>query len=164
MQQQPDHHGLHLPLPVDSDIDWEPAAGPSRPHLAPSVVGAVFVGGCAGGLARYGLTSLLPATSAQWPWGVFLANVGGAFVLGLLLVLLLEVWPGTTLVRPLLGTGFCGGFTTMSSLVVSADRFAADGHGSLAVGYVVTTVVAGLAAAGAGLLLGRAFAVRRGEG
>jgi len=162
--QQPDPSGLHLPLPVDSDIDWEPAAGPSHPHLAAPVIAAVFVGGCAGGLARYGLTSVLPATSGEWPWGVFVANVGGAFLLGLLLVLLLEVWPGTTLVRPLLGTGFCGGFTTMSSLVVTTDRFAADGHGALAVGYVMTTVVLGLVAVGAGLLLGRAVALRGGRG
>jgi CrcB protein len=161
--QPPDPPGLNLPLPVDSDIDWEPA-GPARPHLAVPVIAAVFVGGFAGGLARYGLTSLLPASAGQWPWGVFLANVGGAFLLGLLLVLLLEVWPGTTLVRPLLGTGFCGGFTTMSSLVVTTDRFAADGHGALAVSYVVTTVVAGLAAVGAGLLLGRAVAIRAGQG
>ena len=162
--QQPDSRGLHLPLPVDSDIDWEPAPGPARPHLAGPVIASVFVGGCAGGLARYGLTSLLPATSGGWPWGVFVANVGGAFLLGLLLVLLLEVWPGTTLVRPLLGTGFCGGFTTMSSVVVTTDRLAVDGHAALAAGYVVTTVVLGLAAVGAGLLLGRAVAVRAGQG
>jgi len=156
----PDHPGLHLPLPVDSDVDWEPAVGPPRPHLAPAVIAAVFAGGCAGGLARYALTVAFPASSTQWPWAVFAANVAGAFVLGLLLVLLLEVWPGATLVRPLLGTGFCGGFTTMSSVVVTTDRLAADGRGALAFGYVAATAVAGLAAAGGGLLLGRVLAVR----
>lgn len=169
MVQPPDHHhapqhaishGLHLPLPVDSDVDWEPVALPPRPHLAPVVIAAVFLGGCAGGLGRYALTVAFPASSTQWPWAVFAANVGGAFVLGLLLVLLLEVWTGTTLVRPLLGTGFCGGFTTMSSVVVTTDRLAAHGHGALAFAYVAATSVAGLAAAGAGLLVGRAVAIR----
>lgn len=154
------HHGLHLPLPVDSDVDWEPPSGPPRPHLAPPVIAAVFAGGCTGGLARYALTLALPASSYAWPWAVLLANVGGAFVLGLLLVLLLEVWPGTTLVRPFLGTGFCGGFTTMSSVVVTTDRLAAHDRPGMALAYVATTVVAGLAAAGLGLLLGRAVAIR----
>jgi CrcB protein len=166
--QPPDHpahqhghaDGLHLPLPVDSDVDWEPVVGPPQPHLAPPVVAAVFVGGCAGGLARYGLTLALPASSTEWPWAVLIANVAGSFLLGLLLVLLLERWPSSTLVRPLLGTGFCGGFTTMSSVVVATDRLLADGHGVLALAYVATTAVTGLAAAGAGLLVGRTFVGR----
>ena len=158
--QPPDHSGLHLPLPVDSDVDWEPPSGPPRPHLAPQVIAAVFTGGCAGGLARYALTEAFPASALQWPWAVLAANAGGAFVLGLLLVLLLEVWPGTTLVRPLLGTGFCGGFTTMSSVVVTTDRLAAHDRLPLALAYVSGSVLAGLVAAGLGLLLGRAFAIR----
>ena len=160
MHQQ-DPAGLHLPLPVDSDADWQPVSGDrGRPHLAPAVVGAVFVGGCAGGLARYGLTIALPAGTSEWPWAILLANVAGAFLLGLLLVLVLEVWTHTTLLRPLLGTGFCGGFTTMSSVVVTTDRWLADGSVARALGYVTVTVLAGLAAAFAGLLTGRAVAVR----
>ena len=166
--QPPDRHshqdGGRPPLPVDSDVDWEPAGPPSsarppRPHLAPPAVAAVFVGGCLGGLSRYGLTVAFPASSTEWPWAVLVVNVVGSFLLGLLLVLLLERWPSTTLVRPLLGTGFCGGFTTMSSVVVTADRLVAGGQGPMAFAYVATTAVAGLAAAGAGLLVGRAVAV-----
>jgi CrcB protein len=158
---QQDPAGLHLPLPVDSDLDWEPVDGTrARPHLAPAVIGSVFVGGCAGGLARYGLTLALPAGSSAWPWATLLANIGGAFLLGLLLVLVLEVWTDRTLLRPLLGTGFCGGFTTMSSLVVTTDRWLTDGSAAKALGYVVVTVLAGLVAVFAGLLAGRAVAVR----
>ena len=160
MHQQ-DPAGLHLPLPVDSDVDWEPGDGAkTRPHLAPAVIGSVFVGGCAGGLARYALMTALPAGSSDWPWAVFLANVVGAFLLGLLLVLVLEVWTGTTLLRPLLGTGFCGGFTTMSSVVVTTDRWLTDGSAARALAYVSVTVMVGLVAVFAGLSLGRAVAVR----
>jgi CrcB protein len=158
---QQDPAGLHLPLPVDSDVDWEPGTGAAaRPHLAPAILGAVFVGGCAGGLARYGLMEALPAGATDWPWAVLLANTGGAFLLGVLLVLVLEVWTRTTLLRPLLGTGFCGGFTTMSSVVVTTDRWLADGSAARALGYVAVTVVAGLLAAFTGLLAGRAVVVR----
>lgn len=160
MHQQ-DPPGLHLPLPVDSDVDWEPVAGTqARPHLAPAVIGSVFVGGCAGGSARYGLTVALPAGTSDWPWATLFANIGGAFLLGLLLVLVLEVWTDRTLLRPLLGTGFCGGFTTMSSVVVTTDRWLADGSGVRAFGYLAVSVLAGLAAVFAGLLVGRAVAVR----
>jgi CrcB protein len=121
----------------------------------------VFAGGCAGGLARYGLMEALPAATTDWPWAVLLANTAGAFVLGLLLVLVLEVWSGSTLLRPFLGTGFCGGFTTMSAVVVTTDRWLADGDAARAVGYLTATVVAGLLAAFGGLLVARGIVVRR---
>ena len=164
--QPPHRPGLHLPLPVDSDVDWEPAPGTLarvRPHLAPAVIGAVFAGGCAGGLARYGLTLALPAAASAWPWAILAANTAGAFLLGLLLVLVLEVWTGTTLLRPFLGTGFCGGFTTMSTVVVTTDRWIGDGAPARALAYVAVTVVAGIAAAGFGLVVGRSVAVRVGQ-
>jgi CrcB protein len=158
---QQDPPGLHLPLPVDSDVDWEPVPGARVPHLAPRVVAAVFAGGCAGGLARHGLMEALPAGATDWPWAVLVANIAGAFLLGLLLVLVLEVWQGTALLRPFLGTGFCGGFTTMSAVAVTTDRWLADGDAARAVGYDAATVVAGLLAAFGGLLVARGIVVRR---
>jgi CrcB protein len=63
--------------------------------------------------------------------------------------------------RPLLGTGFCGAFTTFSSIVVTSDQLFADRHPGMATAYLVASIVAGLAAASAGLATVRALAENR---
>jgi CrcB protein len=92
-----------------------------------------------------------------WPWGTFVANIVGAFVLGLLLEALGRRGAdegGRQRVRLLLGTGFCGAFTTYSALAVETDLLV-RAHGSgLALGYLAATVVAGLLATVLGVLAG----------
>lgn len=127
-----------------------------RPHL----LAAIFVGGCAGGLARYGLTLALPP-SGGWPWGILVANTAGAFLLAALLVLLLELWTAPPWVRPALGTGLLGAFTTMSSVVVTVDVLVVDARLATAAGFLTASMVTGLVAAGLGLALGRAVVVFR---
>lgn len=78
-------------------------------------------------------------------------------MLGLLLVVVLEVLPPTTYVRPLLGTGFCGALTTFSSVVVGADQLIARGSGLTAASYLLGSVLAGLGAAWLGIVLGRSI-------
>jgi fluoride exporter len=56
------------------------------------------------------------------------------------------------------GTGFCGAFTTFSSVVVTADQLFMHRHPGTAIGYVIATIAGGLAAAWAGLVVGRAVA------
>ena len=125
------------------------------------MLAAVFLGGCAGGLARHEVVQAWPAPTAAFPWATFVINCSGAFALALLLVLLLELRPGTTYLRPLLGTGFCGAWTTFSSIVASADQLIAHQHVATGVTYVLASAAGGLAAAALGLLLGRAVAARR---
>lgn len=133
-----------------------PDGRPRRPRLRPDVVVAVFAGGCLGGWARYGITSNWPAR-AGFPWATFAVNVTGAFVLTVVIVAAANVVPSRYL-RPLVGTGFCGAFTTFSSVVVSADQLFMHRHAGTAVSYVIASIVAGLAAAWLGLVLGRAAA------
>lgn len=142
-------------LPVDPDVDVDARTG-RIPPIAPRVVLAVFVGGVFGGLARYAIGRAAPPPAGGFPWDIFAINLGGAFALAVLLVLVIEILPPTTYVRPSLGTGFLGAFTTFSSLAVAADHLAAHGHPATAAGYVVASVVGGLAAAWLGLALGRA--------
>ncbi|HEU5033127.1 MAG TPA: CrcB family protein [Mycobacteriales bacterium] len=123
-----------------------------------AVVGA---GGLAGGLARYGVGLAWSTTPGAFPWATFLVNTTGTFVLALLLVLVLEVLPPTPYLRAAVGTGFCGAFTTFSSVVTETDRLAAHGHVGLAAGYVMASLGAGLVAAMIGLGAGRAFAEAR---
>jgi CrcB protein len=125
----------------------------------PSLLLAVFAGGCAGGLARYLLTRALPG--GPFPWATLGINLSGAFLLALLLVLVLEVLAPSTYVRPLLGTGFCGAWTTFSGIVVPADELLRDGRAATAVAYLAASSVGGLAAGFVGLALGRRVARRR---
>ena len=125
------------------------------------VVAAVFVGGLAGGLARYLIGKQWPAASGGFPWPTFWINVSGGFALALLLVLVLEVFPPTRYVRPALGTGFLGAYTTFSTFVTSADQLAAHQHAGLAVVYLLASTAAGLALSLAGLVTGRWIAAAR---
>jgi CrcB protein len=132
-----------------------------RPATRLPVLLAVAAGGVLGGCARHGVERLLPADAAGFPWPTFLVNVVGSFCLALLLVLLLEVWPPTRYVRPFVGVGLLGSFTTFSTWVVEFDRMLAHGASSVATVYLTGSVLAGLAATGVGLVIGRGVAVRR---
>ena len=56
--------------------------------------------------------------------------------------------------RPLVGVGFCGALTTFSTLQLEIFRMLRADHWLLAAGYVVVSVLAGLAVAFAGVALG----------
>ena len=104
------------------------------PFATPSwVLPSVFVGGCAGGAARHALGGSNGTTLG--------INLAGALLLGLLVVAAPHHW------RPLLGTGFCGGFTTFGSVVVAT----AD-HGEA--GYLAGSLLGGVVAAARGVALG----------
>jgi CrcB protein len=162
-------------LPLDPDLDTAEdhrAAGasaspcaprrPSRwPPIRPAIVAAVAAGGFLGGLVRYLVGLALPAAAGTFPWDIFLVNTAGAFILALLLILVLEVLPPTTYLRPVLGTGFCGALTTFSSVATGVDQLVAHGHPATAAAYVLTSLLAGLAAASSGIVLGRAIAAGR---
>jgi CrcB protein len=158
------------PLPVDSDLAPEggiddeaghvSSARRRRPDVDPLVVLAIFVGGFFGGAARYLIGDHWSTSAGGFPWPTFVINVSGAFVLALLLVLVIEVFPPTRYLRPALGTGFLGAYTTFSSLVVATDQLAAHHHLATAALYSVGSTAAGLVLAVAGLALGRWIARR----
>jgi CrcB protein len=112
--------------------------GPDRRELA-----AVFAGGVVGAVLRAELAQALPHAAGGWPWATFATNVSGTFVLGLLVTRLQERLPPSAYLRPLLGTGFCGAFTTFSTFQVEAVVLADGGHGALAAGYAAASLAAG---------------------
>ena len=121
---------------------------------------AIFAGGCLGGLARYATIRAWPVRPGTFPWPTLAVNLTGAVLLAVLLVFAGQVWQ-SRYVRPLLGTGFCGAFTTFSSVVVDSDRLFAAGTPGLALGYLVASFAGGLVVALAGVAAARAVLDRR---
>ena len=136
-------------LPIDPDLEQA-----SR-RADPRVLVLVALGGMGGASARYGLAQWLPVGGGQFPWATFWTNVAGSFLLGVLLVVLLERLRPHAHLRPLLATGVLGAFTTMSAFQVETAVLLRDGHAATGIAYASASVVAGIAAAAAGITIGR---------
>ena len=126
-----------------------------RPRFDAGELAAVFVGGAAGAVARVGLTQLFPAAATSWPWAVLAINVSGAFVLGYVVTRLQERLPLSTYLRPLVGTGFCGAYTTFSTLQLELLLLVDHHRDGLAVGYGLVSLIAGYLAIFASTILAR---------
>jgi CrcB protein len=144
------------------DPDQEPAAGspfaPARPapaRLPWPVLGVISAGGVVGALARYGLGTAFPHAGTGFPWATFGINVSGCLLIGVLMVLIADVWPAHRLLRPFLGTGVLGGYTTFSTYIVDTQHLLAAGAARTALAYLAGTLIAALAAVQTGATLTR---------
>jgi len=110
----------------------------------------VMAGAAVGAPARWMLDrSIQIRHPSLFPWGTFTINVLGSLLLGVVV--------GAAASAPLvavLGTGFCGGFTTFSTFSFEAVRMTEESHGRRALLYVAASLVAGLLAATLGWYLG----------
>jgi CrcB protein len=115
----------------------------------------VALGGAAGAAARYGV--------AQWagqrwgwtfPWGTLAVNLTGSLAIGLVLTLLLARGDDPTF-RLLVVTGFLGGYTTFSAFSLETLVLLQERRWDTAALYVVGSVLLGLIACGAGMVMGR---------
>ena len=132
----------HHELPVDPDA--------TEADGVPGVLLAVAVGGALGAGARWGVSELVPAAGG-FPWPTLLVNVSGSLLLGVLMVLVVDVYETHHLVRPFLGVGVLGGFTTFSTYALETRDLLALGEYLLAAAYLVGSVVACLLAVGLAL-------------
>lgn len=115
----------------------------------------VGVGGTIGAGAREALSLVIPP-AAGVPLAIAVINVAGAFILGYLYEALSR--PGlarknTLPLRLLVGTGFCGGFTTYSTLASDTVALGIRGDTVLAIVYALGTVVLGATATWAGIAI-----------
>jgi CrcB protein len=119
-------------------------------------IALIALGGAAGSVARYFVGRLMgPQADASIPWHTLAVNVTGAFIIGLLLVLAARLgWPSWW--RPLLAVGLLGGYTTFSTFSLEVVELAMRGAWWPAAAYGFGSLAAGVAAAGLGILLGRA--------
>jgi fluoride exporter len=142
--------------PVDPDVDLSVPRQRFELRRAPwRILAAISAGGVAGALARYGLTSAFPYQAGEFPWAVFLVNVSGCLLIGALMVLITETWRAHPLVRPFLGVGVLGGFTTFSTYVVDVQDAVSAGAPLVGLSYLAGTLAAALAAVFAGVRLTR---------
>ena len=140
--------------PVDSDVDLHVPAMRTETH-AP-VLAAVSAGGVVGALARYTLATAWPHPPHGFPWSTFVINVTGCFLIGILMVIVTEVVTHKPLLRPFLGVGVLGGYTTFSTYVVDIQRAANEGAPWTALAYLAATLTAALLAVYAGTVVTRA--------
>lgn len=123
----------------------------------------IAVGGALGSLARYGLAVALPHPPGDLALSTLLANVLGCLLIGVLMVVISQLAQPHRLLRPFLGIGVLGGFTTFSTYVVDAMYSVLQGRPGLAIGYAVGSVLASLFAVAAGMLVTRAVIRRAGQ-
>lgn len=145
-----------LAEPIDHDVEVPFSARLREFRRSHGVVlGTVSLGGGLGALARYGISGLLPTAPGRFPWGTFATNVLGCFLIGVLMVLVIEVWSAHRLVRPFLGVGVLGGFTTFSTYAVEIRGLLHPGSVGIAFAYLAGTLVAALIAVVVGVRITR---------
>jgi len=156
-------------LPTDPDLvesdpaESDPQPQAARPRTPRRVVAAIAAGGALGGPARYGLGLAFPTAPHTFPATTFAINITGSFVLALLMVFILDVWPPNAYVRPFFCVGFLGAYTTFSTWMVDTDRLLAAGAYGTAAANVFLSLAAGIAATSLGLSLGRGIAAWQGK-
>jgi CrcB protein len=113
----------------------------------------VGVAGAVGAVARF-LTdgAVQDRTRGSLPFGTLTVNGSGSFVLGLVTGLAWYHGLGGR-VHTVIGVGFCGAFTTWSSVSWETVRLAQDGLGRLALVHMVLSVAAALALAALGMVV-----------
>jgi fluoride exporter len=116
---------------------------------------AIFCGGAAGALLRVWLVQVLAGSASAWPWAIFTVNITGSFALAYFATRLQERLPQSTYRHPLLGTGFCGAYTTFSTMQLEILRMLDGDRYGLAAGYALASVTAGYLAIWTGIALVR---------
>ena len=117
------------------------------------LISGLVVAGMVGATARFLVDGWIQRrTTADFPWGTFTINVSGSFVLGLVVGAAQYHGLGG-LPTTVLGTGFCGAFTTFSTFSYESVRLLERGAVRDAAANTLGSVVVGLVAAGAAIAL-----------
>ncbi|MGH2795543.1 MAG: fluoride efflux transporter CrcB [Actinomycetota bacterium] len=118
----------------------------------------IGLAGFAGAVSRYAIEGLVSdRTRGAFPWGTFVVNVSGCFILGLLFTLLTERFLPHPTLRSALTIGFVGAYTTFSTFAFETMRLGEDGAVLLAAINVGASIVVGIAAVYVGTAVGRAL-------
>lgn len=121
--------------------------------MSASIVAGIAAAGGIGAAARFVVDGAVTARRpGPFPVAILLINIVGSLVLGIL-VGLVQYHGASDAWLAVLGTGFCGGFTTFSTASFGGVRLAQGGRHVLAAYNVLGTLALCTAAAAAGLAL-----------
>lgn len=125
--------------------------------MSSTVVAGLVAAGALGAPARHLLDRAVQRrTRTRFPWGIFVVNVTGSWLLGVLTgAVLYHAFPETPAI--VLGTGFCGAYTTFSTFSVDTVRLIEEAAFGDVARNVVGSVVVAMVAAAAGLATAAAF-------
>ncbi len=119
-----------------------------RPPTDWPVLAAVSAGGALGALARAAVLGAWPAPPGGFAWSTLGVNVSGCLLIGVLMTVVAELRPHR-LVRPFLGVGVLGGYTTFSTYAAETDALLSAAPVA-ALAYLVATPLAALLAVALG--------------
>ncbi|MHB8274258.1 MAG: fluoride efflux transporter CrcB [Dermatophilaceae bacterium] len=132
--------------PIDPDIDLRQARPTGRRRDDAAILATIAAGGAIGATARYLIGQGWPTPAGTFPASTLAINILGCALIGVLMVLITEVWSRQRLIRPFLGTGVLGGFTTFSTYTVDIQRLVAGAHADTALLYLALTPIGALLA------------------
>ncbi len=141
--------------PVDPDADLHAPSQRREWSRHRWVLPVIALGGMLGASARHGLELLWPPPVEGFPWATFATNVSGCLLIGLLMVYVVEVGGAHPLLRPFLGVGVLGGYTTFSTYAVQTGMLLRSEHGVLGLAYLLGTLVAAMMGVVLGVVLAR---------
>ena len=144
-EQRTDDSDPPVRRPFDPDVDLR-LARPRRHGRDATMLATIAAGGATGSAARYLIGQGWPTPSGAFPSSTLAINVVGGALIGVLMVLITEVWSRQRLIRPFLGTGVLGGFTTFSTYTVDIQRLVAGEHVATALLYLLLTPIGALLA------------------
>ena len=118
----------------------------------------VGLGGFAGAISRYLVDGLVSdRTGGGFPWGTLVVNVTGSFLLGLLFAMTAERAILPAEIRGPVMIGFIGAYTTFSTYMLESWILIEGGSYLPALANLGGSIVIGLVAVAAGLIIGRAI-------
>ena len=123
--------------------------------LSMSMLFAVAGGGAIGSVTRYLIGVVLQRAGNGFPVSTLLINVVGSFLIGVF-SRLFDAPDHNPVLRVALIVGICGGFTTFSTFSAETVTLLQQGRAGRAALYVTVSLVAGVLATFAGLMVGRA--------
>lgn len=118
----------------------------------------VGIGGLVGSVARFWLGGVVSQRmSPRFPYGTFVINCTGCFLIGLVMTLIAEKGYANSMWRYLIVIGFLGGYTTFSSFEYETFRAVQDSEGIIAMLNAFGSLGIGFLSVWLGALTGRAF-------
>lgn len=116
----------------------------------------VALGSGAGGAIRFLLSKVFPATTqgVSFPFSTFITNIIGCFLIGFVLQTP-AIKYGSTNMRLLLTTGFCGGFTTFSTYIYEGYSIRQDNSFFLSLLYLIGSLIVGIISMALGIYIAK---------